>query len=304
MKLSIIIPIYNVETTLERCLNSIISQNIDNCEMILIDDGSTDGSTHIAESYAQHYEHIAYYRKENGGLSDARNFGLDHAQGQYITFVDSDDTVMPNTYAPLLAMLDQHPDYDILEYAVLQNPGRTNETLFSPGNHVFENAMDWLSYKGYEHCWAWNKIYKGKMMQDIRFTFGRKYEDILLLPALFAKHPVIATTSQGTYVYHYNTTGIAAKDNKSGLTQLLRAELEVTRALGIDTHDKKFHRLYLNMYTAQLYSYRKTGKLDLWPQRIRIQKYGTKSDLIKSILLYLIGLKASCILFKYLHRQA
>lgn len=300
MKLSIIIPIYNVKTTLQRCLDSIILQDLCDYEMILVDDGSTDDSSSIAQNYANQYTYIMYYRKNNGGLSDARNFGLSHAKGEYITFVDSDDCIMPNTYKPLLDILYHHPEYDILEYAMLQNPGCNNEFLFSPGNHVFKNAMDWLSYKGYEHSWVCNKIYKRIMFQDTHFTLKRKYEDILLLPVLLTKHPVIATTSKGTYVYYYNNMGIAAKDHNNGLTELLEAQMEVTKVLNINTRDKKFQRLYLNMFTAQLYSYCKTGKIELWPQRIAIRQYGSKSNLIKSILLYIFGLKISCLLFKYL----
>ncbi len=301
MKLSIIIPIYNVETTLKRCLDSIISQNIENYEVILVDDGSTDNSASIADNYSLQNDNIICYHKNNGGLSDARNYGIKHALGEYITFVDSDDTVMPNTYTTLLQQLQQHPEYDILEYAVLQNPGRYNEVLFSPSDHVFNDPLDWLSYKGYEHCWAWNKIYRKELFDGIGFTLNRKYEDVLILPALFAKHPTIATTSKGTYAYYYNEAGIAAKDNNDGLSELLKAEMEVTQALGINTREKRFHRLYLNMFTAQLYSYRKTSKLLLWAQRINIDKYGGKSDLIKSILLSVFGLKISCILFKHLH---
>ena len=301
MKLSIIVPIYNVQDTLKRCLDSIISQNIENCEIILVNDGSTDNSALIAENYSQQYNNITCYHKSNGGLSDARNYGIKHAHGKYITFLDSDDTVLPNTYMPLLQQLQQHPEYDILEYAVLQNPGCHNETLFSPGNYVFKDPLEWLSYKGYEHCWACNKIYKKYIFNDISYNLNRKYEDILILPALFSKHPTIATTSKGTYVYHYNKAGIAAKDNCNGLSELLKAEMEVTRILGINTKEKRFHRLYLNMFTAQLYSYRKTGKLTLWSQRINIAQYSGKSDFIKSILLAILGLRISCILFKYLH---
>lgn len=301
MKLSIIIPIYNVETTLKRCLDSIISQDMTTCEMILINDGSTDNSGNIAKDYACHHANIYYYEKNNGGLSEARNWGIERASGDYITFVDSDDTVQVNTYNRLIHILEQHPEYDILEYPVLQNPGCPNETHFSPGNHLFENPLEWLSYKGFEHCWACNKIFKRSLFKNVHFSLKRKYEDILILPSLFAKNPVIATTSVGCYQYYYNENGIAAKDNSDGLKNLLKAQMEVTQQLGIDTQQEKFHRLYLNMYTAQLYTYRKTRKIELWSQKINIKKYGTKSDTLKAILLDILGLKLSCILFKYFY---
>lgn len=303
MKLSIIIPIYNVENTLKRCLNSILSQDMANCEIILINDGSTDDSGNIAKEYACQYDNIFYYEKSNGGLSDARNWGIERAKGEYITFVDSDDALQTNTYDQLIQILQQHPEYDMLEYPVLLNPGCRNETYFSPGDHLFLNPLEWLSYKGFEHCWACNKIYKRSILNGVRFPLKRKYEDILILPSLFDQHPVIATTSVGCYLYYYNENGIAAKDNSNGLRELLRAQMEVTQKLNINTRKKECHRLYLNMCTAQLYSYRKTKEIELWSQKISIKRYGTRSDTIKAVLLDVLGLKITCLLFKYLYRK-
>lgn len=300
MDLSVIIPVYNVESTLKRCIDSVIVQGIDSCEIILVDDGSTDRSGMIADGYAGTYSYIRCYHKPNGGLSDARNVGILHASGKYITFVDSDDALLPNTYGKLLDILALHPEYDILEYSVLQNPNCRDETLFSPGENVFYDAMEWLSYKGFEHCWAWNKIYRRTLFEGIQYTLHRKYEDILMLPALFKKKPVFATTSWGTYLYFRNDVGIAAKDKQTGLTELLRAEMEVVKALGIDTHQKRFHRLYVNMFTAQLYFFCKTGKIQLWEQRVKLQKYGTTNDTIKAICLYCLGLQGACRIFKWL----
>lgn len=303
MILSVVIPIYNVEATLRRCLDSVISQAIPGCELILVDDGSTDDSGRIAEEYANQYHQVVCYHKPNGGLSDARNYGIERAQGQYITFVDSDDALQEDTYRPLLEILGAHPDYDILEYAVLQNPGCTNETLFTPGSHVFRDAMDWLAYKGFEHCWACNKIYKRRLFAKARYPKNRKYEDILILPALMACHPVIATTNRGTYRYYFNSAGIAASDNSDGLTQLLKAQLEVVHALDIDTRQRRFHRLYLNIFTAQLYSYRKTGKILMRGQRVRLHGYATRKDLVKALLLNVVGMRCTCRLFKYFYRK-
>lgn len=303
MILSVVIPIYNVEATLRRCLDSVILQSIPNCELILVDDGSTDESGCVADEYADRYAHVVCYHKQNGGLSDARNYGIERAHGDYITFVDSDDELQEDTYRPLLDILIAHPDYDILEYAVLQNPGCSNETPFSPGNHVFYDAMDWLAYQGFEHCWACNKIYKRSLFAKARYPKGRKYEDILILPALIACHPIIATTNRGTYRYYFNSAGIAAGDSNDGLTQLLRAQLEVVRALDIDTHQRRFHRLYLNIFTAQLYSYGKTGKILLKGQKVRLNGYATRKDLIKALLLDVVGVECACRLFKCIYRK-
>ena len=94
MKLiSVIIPIYNTQKYLKKCIDSVESQSYNNVEIILVNDGSTDSSEKIIQPYLQRYENIKYYKKENGGLSDARNFGIDIAQGKFITFIDSDDYI-------------------------------------------------------------------------------------------------------------------------------------------------------------------------------------------------------------------
>ena len=120
MTLSIIIPIYNVADSLRRCVDSVLAQRISDCELLLVDDGSTDESGRIADEYAAKHACIRCFHKPNGGLSDARNFGLQHAVGRYVTFVDSDDEVAADTYAPLLDALAKHAEYDIIAFTLLQ----------------------------------------------------------------------------------------------------------------------------------------------------------------------------------------
>ena len=123
MKLSIIVPIYNSEKTLVRCIQSLQKQSFTNFEMLLINDGSTDNSGRIADELALSDSRIKVIHKANGGLSDARNTGLIEAKGDYTTFVDSDDEVQANTYLSLLETLQTHPEYDMLEYPVTERIG-------------------------------------------------------------------------------------------------------------------------------------------------------------------------------------
>ncbi|MBQ5852329.1 MAG: glycosyltransferase family 2 protein, partial [Lachnospiraceae bacterium] len=94
--ISIVVPVYNVEKYLERCVDSLINQTYENIEILLIDDGSKDNSGQMCDEYANKDSRITVYHKENGGLSDARNYGMDRAKGEYIIFIDSDDYVEPN----------------------------------------------------------------------------------------------------------------------------------------------------------------------------------------------------------------
>lgn len=302
MTLSIIIPIYNVADSLRRCVDSVLAQRISDCELLLVNDGSTDESGRIADEYAAKHANIRSFHKPNGGLSDARNFGLQHAVGRYVTFVDSDDEVAADTYALLLDALAKHAKYDIIEFTMLQKPGLPDETLFQPGEHVFDNALDWLAYKGTEHCWVCNKIFKRELFDNVRFQIGKKFEDMLTHILLIKQRPCIATVNYGRYIYHYNTEGIAAKDKANGLTSLLEAQLTLVRELGIDTRRRRWHRLYIDMLTAQLYTFRRTETILLKPQRIAIWGYATWKDSLKALLVDTIGLRMTCRLFKTLSR--
>lgn len=302
MTLSIIIPIYNVADSLRRCVDSVLAQRIGDCELLLIDDGSTDKSGQIADEYAAKHACIRCFHKTNGGLSDARNFGLQHAVGRYVTFVDSDDEVAAGTYAPLLEALAKHDEYDIIEFTMLQKPGLPDETLFKPGGHVFDDALDWLAYMGTEHCWVCNKIFKRRLFDNVRFPIGKKFEDMLTHIELIKQRPCIATVNYGRYIYHYNAEGIAAKDKANGLTSLLKAQLTLVDELGIDTRQRRWHRLYMNMLTAQLYTFRRTETILLKPQRIALWGYATWKDSLKALLVDTIGLRMTCRLFKTLSR--
>lgn len=103
MKLSIVIPIYNVCATLDRCVASVVGQDYADKEIILVDDGSTDGSGDMADAWEERSKDIMVVHKANGGLSDARNFGIAHATGELVTFVDSDDFLAPHTYSSVVS---------------------------------------------------------------------------------------------------------------------------------------------------------------------------------------------------------
>lgn len=302
MKLSIIIPVYNVEKTLRRCVVSVVEQMTDDMEIILVDDGSLDASGELAELLSTQYQHITVFHKKNGGLSDARNFGISRAHGEYITFVDSDDELAANTLQPLLLKIRENPQWDILEYPVLLNPGTQNEYLFCPGIKEYNNALSWLSDYGFEHCWAWNKIFRKQLFDNARFPSGKVFEDTYFMGEMLKQKPRIAITDKGLYMYYWNENGITSYERKNGLLRLLEAQIYVVKSLGLDTRHKQWHRLYLNMFTSQLYAYRKTGKILLWSQPVVIRKYVGNNDMLKALALDILGLKTACKLFKLLSR--
>lgn len=303
MKLSIIVPIYNVEKTLKRCVDSILRQGLCDYELLLIDDGSPDNSGQIADEYALRNDRIKVFHKKNGGLSDARNYGISKSQGEYIGFVDSDDELEPGTLEHLINIISIHPEYDIVEYSILENPGKPNERLFATQKYTYNNAMEWLEDRGLEHCWVCNKIFKRKIFDNTLFLVNKIYEDIYFTGDILKQNPIIASTDKGRYIYHYNENGITANDRKKGLGMLLEAKLYAVKKIGIDTREKRWNRIYLELLTAQLYHYKKTGQISLWKQHIAIKKCNSMIDCLKAIILNTFGLRITCLIFKWFHRK-
>lgn len=300
MKLSIIVPIYNVEKTLKRCVDSILRQRLDNYELLLIDDGSPDNSGAMADKMADN-NRIKVYHKANGGLSDARNYGLDRATGDYITFVDSDDEIAQNTFPKLLEILHEHPEYDILEYSVKQIKKNKN-VLFDPGEHVYQNATDWLKNKGLQHCWMCNKIFKRKLFENTRFSTDIiRFEDMRLMSEVLIKNLTIATTSHGMYLYYENENGLVA--TTPSYSGLLKEQINLINKVGIDTRKAEWHHLYMDMFNIQLYVYMQTGDILLPRQWVRPRIYNDIQGLIKSLALDVFGLRMSCKLFKLLMKR-
>lgn len=186
MKLSIIIPVYRAEDTLERCIGSILQQSFTSYELILVDDGSPDACPQLCDEYAGKDSRIHVIHKENGGLSDARNVGIKRAKGLYITFIDSDDAIGKNSLQQLMEELYQHPDVDILEYPIMERIGHPHrEKLLSFAPKTYQNAIEyWLAEKGYHHTYACNKIFRRSLFQNIEFPKGKSFEDVWTIPKL------------------------------------------------------------------------------------------------------------------------
>ena len=173
-KVSIIVPFYNVEEYIERSIKSLINQSLDDIEIILVNDGSKDGSEEIAKEYKNKYpDKIIYLEKENGGLSDARNYAIPYATGEYIAFLDSDDYIEEEMYEEMYetAKLDKA---DIVECDYLWE--YPEETIESKGR-TYKNRQDMLLNA---RVVAWNKLIKRELLEKtmIRFPVGLRYEDV------------------------------------------------------------------------------------------------------------------------------
>ena len=173
-KVSVIVPIYNVEKYLHRCLDSLVSQELQDIEIILVNDGSTDDSGDIAKEYAKKYNvKVKYLEKENGGLSDARNFGIPYATGEYIAFLDSDDYIEKNAYEEMYNKAKED-DADYVECDFLwEYPNKVKQDK----RFNYNNKKEMLAFV---RVVAWNKLIRRKILLDngINFPKGLRYEDV------------------------------------------------------------------------------------------------------------------------------
>lgn len=179
MKFSVIIPVYNAEKTLSKCLNSLLEQPHDSVEIILVNDGSTDSSDEVCKKYALLHPEIKYFKKENGGVSTTRNAGLDMAQGEYITFVDSDDWVTSDYFSTINNNLETD-NYDLLQFSQkISNGVKYVENIapaFNSSNH--KEIIDRLA----EDMWKKRinsptaKVYKRKIIEENSIRFNESIE--------------------------------------------------------------------------------------------------------------------------------
>ena len=291
--LSVVIPIYNVERTLARCVESVLGQQVEGMEVILVDDGSTDRSALVANRY-QNRPHVTLIHKANGGLSDARNEGLYYAKGRYVTFVDSDDYLLPDTYAPLMAMLEAHPEYNILEYSFVRETSCGWKTIKLPEREYTHIGDYWLGCRGYEHTYAWNKIYRRSLFDGTPWAKGRLFEDVYAMGGLLPKVHKLRTTSRGTYRYTYNPSGITVKADACGWRDLLQGHLRMLHNYDFRGH-ADFARYYAALLNIQLATFELSGDehdivLPSLPYR----------NTWKLCMLHLLGMRRLCLL----HRQA
>ena len=178
-KVSIIVPIYNVEKYLVRCVKSILNQSHHNVEIILVNDGSTDGSGGIAERLKDDDKRIFVIHQANGGLSEARNTGLDFSTGDFIFFVDSDDVINPKTIEIMLnCMLDYEADIISCDFSYWNEKENIPSVNINNGYAIRKYSSDEALISLNEiGVTAWNKMYRRGVFEKIRFPIGRYHED-------------------------------------------------------------------------------------------------------------------------------
>ncbi len=210
MKVSIIVPVYNMEDKISRCLDSLINQTYKNIEIIVVNDGSTDNSLSIIKKYAQKDSRITLINQKNKGISAARNIALKKATGDYITFVDSDDFACLNMIEKLIKGVKGY-DICVCNYYNYYDDC-TQEKYYVGYKELFGGSL-------YDHpamirdidYAPWNKIYKKELFDDIEFPIDTKYEDLEAILKVFSKAKKINKIEDFLYNYYINMNGETRK---------------------------------------------------------------------------------------------
>lgn len=216
--ISIIVPVYNIENYLDDCLLSITNQSYENIEIILVDDGSSDKCPALCDKWEQKDTRIKVIHKKNGGLSSARNVGIDLAQGEYIAFVDSDDFVASVMYEDLYeAIVRTQADIAISKIQNYYEDGHTSPFKSTKWHYVIDKEMI-LEHTEYLHLClstkietsAWNKLFKRKLFDDVRFSEGRLAEDYLMMYYILKNVRKVVYLNKIHYNYRIRQGGICS----------------------------------------------------------------------------------------------
>lgn len=325
MKLSIIIPVYQTQDTIDRCIESILQQSFTDYEIILVDDGSDYECSQLCDKYPQEDRRITTIHKENGGLSDARNTGIKHSKGEYITFIDSDDAIQNDTLQALMDEINKYPETDVLEYPIMERIGHSHKEqllAFTPRN--YNNCWEyWLNEQAYLHTYACNKIFRRCLFKNVSFPKGKTFEDVQTIPFLiglistegtFQQKVKIRVTNKGCYLYYWNNKGITASAKYEDLLSLYigqsMALIHTFKTIGNREDIMQKYQLSINIYLTQILNvlldlFEISGKYENCAPLIKYTKLINNKGLINSLklkLLLIIGYKRLCKLNRLIHK--
>lgn len=257
MKVSIIIPVYNVEKYIIRCLDSVCKQTYNDIECILIDDCGTDKSIQIAENYIRCYTGTIQFKmvhhSMNLGLSGARNSGIKKASGEYVYFLDSDDAITPDCIKLLMNLAFQYPDADFVQGNLLDYNGNLNYYAFTKQYPEYCNNKEYLERVMLLEITtsAWNRLIKRRFLIDhnLFFPLGLLHEDMYWVYFL-SKHTKAAVfTAKGTYIYYTNENSIMSSVSKTTRIKRLLSRLQAANVYYQDIKQNVFstspQRIYL-----------------------------------------------------------
>lgn len=270
LKISVIIPIYNSANYLAECLDSIVNQSYKELDIILINDGSTDKSRSIAEKYVKKDDRIILINKENGGQASARNRGLDKATGDYISFVDSDDTISLDLYDECVSALNKPKNVDVIQFPIYMDYGldsaylkaeqvqfiQHKEALFK--KWIRTNTISWL---------VCNKLFKKDIFLNLRFREDMVYEDNYMIADVLSKISNLFIIDKSVYYYHSridSTTTSKHSLKKEIDTQKVNFHIlkKIKDLKGFENEKIIIINKILNVYQSIIHNYDKDFEID------------------------------------------
>lgn len=260
MKLSIIVPIYGVEQYLRKCVDSLLEQDIpaSKYEIILVDDGGHDRCPQICDEYAAAHKNIRVVHRENGGLSAARNSGIEVAQGEYVMFVDSDDYIEPNVLKELLAQVGCD-NLDVLRFRLqyvnpqyeVYNPYKSDPFKGNDYSDMPTDGVSFLNSRMSTACYAWVFVLKRELLDGCIFTPGIYFEDTDWTPRMLCKAKRVASTNTVVYNYLQREGSITNAVNRSKQKKVLDDKIHLIATLQQQAVDLKksgrYNRWYRDM---------------------------------------------------------
>ena len=223
--ISIIVPVYKVEPYLKKCIESIINQTYRDIEIILIDDGSPDRCGEICEEYAEKDSRIRVFHTENRGLSAARNYGIDKANGQYIGFVDSDDWIEPAMYEVLLKTAKESGS-EVVQCGFYKDYPTTSEIIATPANTYTSVEALQAYLDGEFRSSVWGYLWEKECFSEVMFPEGHVYEDLVLIYKFFSAIRSVTTINTPLYHYVQREGSICFSHDMNNLIDLWRAYKE------------------------------------------------------------------------------
>ncbi|WP_413360115.1 glycosyltransferase family 2 protein [Robertmurraya sp. 2P01SA] len=306
--ISVIVPVYNSEKYLPKCIESILNQSYPHFELILIDDGSLDGSLHICQKYAEKNQRIRIFYQENRGPSAAMNKGLDMAEGNYIAFVDCDDYVNHQLYEILYKNLHHYKaDISVSSFQYVYEEEEINDHLAAKriGNEhieIYEEREILETLYGdlhVENIVVWNKLYKREIFNGLRFKTGKWHEDEFIVHRILDRASKVVYSNLPLYFYMQRKSSFMGK--KFNLTRLDFLEALEERMLFFQ--ERGFQRLYnqtlddyLNMLPKHYFLVRKFFPKEVWILQGLQEKYRRLSEHLHDLPM---NVKIKYSLFKY-----
>ena len=248
-RISIVVPVYNAEQYLDKCISSILSQTYNNFEVILVDDGSTDNSSNICELYAKIDDRFVVKHIENSGLSAARNIGILLSKGEFITFIDSDDYVS-NDFLEYALLIQSKTHADIVSVShITTNKFKQNQqikqnykiNIYSNYNALYFYLYSLIAYQNDEAS-AWAKLFRKKIFDDIKFPEGKSYEDMVTTYRAIMKASIYVKSSKVCYFYFMSNSSIIRSEFNIKDFDLLQ-QSKILLDIVSKTNDKKLIKL-------------------------------------------------------------